>query len=47
VHAEDFFVDDGGDGETVETVGESLPEFDTVSSFACFKVQKSNEIFRG
>jgi len=26
VHAEDLFVDDGGDGEAVEAVGEGLRE---------------------
>lgn len=33
VHAEDFFVHNGSDGECVETVGEGLPQFYAVSSF--------------
>merc|ERR1719229_400622 len=33
VHAEDFFVHDGSDGECVETVGEGLPQFYAVSTF--------------
>jgi len=34
VHTKYLFVNDSGYWETVETVGESLPKFDTVSSFA-------------
>lgn len=34
MHAEDLLVDDGGDWETVETVGEGLPQFDVVTSLA-------------
>jgi uncharacterized protein YacL (UPF0231 family) len=34
VAAEDFFVDDAGDGEAVEGVGEGLPELDVVAAFA-------------
>jgi hypothetical protein len=34
VHGEDLLIDDSGDGETVETVGESLPQLDVVSSLA-------------
>jgi hypothetical protein len=36
VHGEDLLVDDGGDGEAVEAVGESLPQLDVVSPLACF-----------
>ena len=32
MHAKDFFVDDGGDGETVETISESFPQFDAITS---------------
>ena len=35
VTAEDLLVDDGRDGQTVETVGKRLPEFDVVAAFAC------------
>lgn len=34
VTAEDFLVDDGGDRETVETVGERLPQLDVVTTLA-------------
>lgn len=34
VHGEDLLVDDGGDGQAVEAVGERLPQLDVVSSFA-------------
>ena len=34
MHAENFFVDEGGDGEAVEGVGESFPELDGVAAFA-------------
>ena len=34
MHAKDFFVDDGGDREAVETVGEGLPDFDVVAPLA-------------
>ena len=34
VHGEDLFVDDRGNGQAVETVGKSLPQFDVISSFA-------------
>ena len=32
---EDLLVHNGGDGETVETVGECFPQFDVVASLAC------------
>ena len=32
--AKDLLVDDGSDGQTVEAVGERLPEFDVISTFA-------------
>lgn len=34
MHGEDLLVDDGGNGQAVEAVGESLPQLDVVSSFA-------------
>ena len=34
VDAEDLLVDDGGDGKTVEAVGERLPKFDVVPALA-------------
>ena len=34
MHSEDFLVDDGGDGQAVEAVGERLPQFDIVASLA-------------
>ena len=34
VHAEDFFVDDGGNGENVKNVGENFPHFQIIFSFA-------------
>ena len=34
VHAEDLVVDDGGDGEAVEAVGEELPEADAEAALA-------------
>ena len=34
MHAENLLVDDGCDGEAVETVDEGLPELDVVSPFA-------------
>jgi len=35
VTAEDLLVNDGNDGQTVETVRERLPQLDAVSSLAC------------
>lgn len=32
--AEDLLVNDGGDGQTVETVCEGLPEFDVIATLA-------------
>jgi len=34
MHAENLFVNDGCNWEAVETVGESLPKFDVVTSLA-------------
>jgi len=34
VHAQDFLVNEGSNGEAVETVSEGFPEFDVVSSLA-------------
>jgi len=34
MHAENLLVDDGGDWQTVEAIGESLPQFDVVSALA-------------
>ena len=33
--AENLFVDDGGDRETIETISKSFPQFDIKPSFAC------------
>lgn len=33
--AEDLLVDDGSDRQTVEAVGERLPELDVVATLAC------------
>ena len=35
VTTEDLFIDDGGDGQTVEAVGERLPQLDVVPTLAC------------
>jgi hypothetical protein len=37
MHRKDLFVNDGGDWQAVETVGERLPELDVVPSFAWSK----------
>jgi len=34
VHAQDFLVNEGSNGEAVEAVSEGFPEFDVVSSLA-------------
>jgi hypothetical protein len=34
VHGEDFFINDGRDGQTVKAVREGLPQLDVVPSFA-------------
>jgi hypothetical protein len=34
VHRENLLVDDSGDGQTVEAVGEGLPQLDVVSALA-------------
>ena len=34
MHAEDLLINDGSDRETVETVSESFPQLDVVSSLA-------------
>lgn len=34
MHGEDLLVNDGGNGQAVEAVGESLPQLDVVSSLA-------------
>jgi hypothetical protein len=34
VHAEDFLVNESSDGETIETVSESLPQLDIVAALA-------------
>ena len=34
VHGEDLLINDGGDGQAVEAVGESLPKLDVVASLA-------------
>ncbi len=35
VHAEDLLIDERGDGEAVEAVGEGLPDLDVVAALAC------------
>jgi len=34
VHSEDLLINDGGDGQAVEAVGERLPQLDVVPPFA-------------
>ena len=34
MHSEDLLINDGGDGQAVETVGERLPQLDVVPPFA-------------
>ena len=34
VHGEDLLIDDGGNGQAVEAVGESLPKLDVIPPFA-------------
>lgn len=46
MHGKDFFVDDGCDGQTVEAIGESLPEFDVVTALA-FIVETIDTVDRG
>lgn len=46
MHGEYLFVDDGSDGEAVETVCERLPELDVVSSLT-FVVETVDPIDRG
>lgn len=45
MHAKNFLVDDGGNGETVEAVGECFPKFDVVATFA-FVVEAVNTVDR-
>lgn len=35
VTAEDLLIHDGGNGQAVEAVGESFPQFDVKSAFTC------------
>ena len=46
VHGEDLLIDDGGDGQAVEAVGESLPKLDVVSSLALI-VETVDTVDRG
>jgi hypothetical protein len=46
VHGEDLLVNDGGNGETVEAVGESLPELDVVATLALV-VESVDTVDRG
>lgn len=46
VHGEDLLVDDGGDGQAVEAVGEGLPQLDVVSSLALI-VETVDAVDRG
>ena len=34
MHGEDLLINDGGNGQAVEAVGEGLPQLDVVSSLA-------------
>jgi hypothetical protein len=34
VHAENLLIDEGSNGETIETISERLPELDRVAAFA-------------
>jgi hypothetical protein len=34
MHTQNLFVNDGGNGKTIEAVGENFPQFDVVASFA-------------
>ncbi len=44
--AEDLLFDDGGDGQTVEAVGEGLPHLNVVTSLA-FIVESVNSVDAG
>jgi hypothetical protein len=44
MHAKDFLVNDRGDRETIETVGECLPQFHIVSPLA-FIIKPVNSIY--
>lgn len=46
MHSEDLFVNDRGNWQAVETIGEGLPQFDIVSSFA-FVIKSVNAVDRG
>ena len=44
VHGEDLLVNNRSDGETVEAIGKSLPQFDVITSFAC-RTLRSTAVF--
>ena len=46
MHGEDLLINDGGNRETVEAVGESLPELDVVSALALI-VETVDTVDRG
>lgn len=46
MHGEDLLIDDGGNGQAVEAVGESLPQLDVVSSLALI-VETVDAVDRG
>lgn len=46
MHGEDLLINDGGNGETVEAVGESLPKLDVVSALALI-VETVDTVDRG
>lgn len=46
MHSEDLLINDGGNGEAVKAVGESLPELDVVSALA-FIVETVDTVDRG
>lgn len=46
MHSEDLLINDGGNGEAVKAVGESLPELDVVSALALI-VETVDTVDRG
>ena len=46
MHAEDFIVDKGGDGQAIEAVCEDFPQFDSMSALT-FIVESVNTVDGG
>mmetsp|Transcript_45616 Transcript_45616/g.52536 ORF Transcript_45616/g.52536 Transcript_45616/m.52536 type:complete len:202 (+) Transcript_45616:1014-1619(+) len=46
MHTEDLFVNNGSNGQAVEAIGESFPQFNTVSTFA-FIIKAIDSVDRG